>query len=51
MSEQLRLAGRRHQSHIAALGDQLAWLREAGFTSVDCYWRYLDLAIFGGVKE
>lgn len=51
MREQLRLAGERHQSHIALLSDQLGWLREAGFKSVDCYWRYLDLAIFGGVKE
>jgi len=51
MREQLRLAGGRHQSHIAPLSDQLAWLSEAGFKSVDCYWRYLDLAIFGGVKE
>jgi len=51
MQEQLRLAGGRHQSHIASLGDQLGWLREAGFKSIDCYWRYLDLAIFGGVKE
>jgi tRNA (cmo5U34)-methyltransferase len=51
MHEQLRLAGGRHQSHIAPLSDQLSWLAEAGFKSVDCYWRYLDLAIFGGVKE
>jgi tRNA (cmo5U34)-methyltransferase len=51
MREQLRLAGGRHQSQIAPLSDHLAWLREAGFKSVDCYWRYLDLAIFGGVKE
>jgi tRNA (cmo5U34)-methyltransferase len=51
MHEQLRLAGGRHQSHIASLGDQLTWLIEAGFKSVDCYWRYLDLAIFGGAKD
>lgn len=51
MRERLRLAGDRHQSHVASLADQLAWLTEAGFKSVDCYWRYLDLAIFGGVKE
>jgi tRNA (cmo5U34)-methyltransferase len=51
MREQLRLAGERHQSHIAPLVDQLAWLTEAGFKSVDCYWRNLDLAIFGGIKE
>jgi tRNA (cmo5U34)-methyltransferase len=50
MHEQLRVAGERHQSHIAPLNDQLRWLGEAGFESVDCYWRYLDIAIFGGVK-
>lgn len=51
MRDRLRLAGGRHQSHIAPLSDQLVWLTEAGFKSVDCYWRYFDLAIFGGVKE
>jgi tRNA (cmo5U34)-methyltransferase len=51
MREQLRLAGKRHHSRIAPLSDQLRWLADAGFRSVDCYWRYLDLAIFGGVKE
>jgi cyclopropane fatty-acyl-phospholipid synthase-like methyltransferase len=51
MHEQLRLAGGRHHSQIAPLIDQLGWLAEAGFVSVDCYWRYLDLAIFGGAKE
>jgi hypothetical protein len=50
MREQLRLAGERHHSHIAPLETQLEWLREASFDSVDCYWRYLDCAIFGGVK-
>jgi tRNA (cmo5U34)-methyltransferase len=51
MHEQLRLAGGQHHSHIASLSDQLEWLVQAGFKSVDCYWRFLDLAIFGGVKE
>ena len=51
MRVQLQAAGSQHHSQIAALGDQLAWLREAGFTSVDCYWKYLDLSIFGGAKE
>jgi tRNA (cmo5U34)-methyltransferase len=51
MRERLRLAGGRHHSRIAALRDQLEWLAGAGYKSVDCYWRYLDLAIFGGVKE
>jgi len=41
-------AGQR--SHIAPLSAQLDWWRAAGFTSVDCYWKFLTLAIFGGVK-
>lgn len=34
----------------APLIDHLAWLREAGFTRVDCTWRYLKFAVFGGWK-
>jgi tRNA (cmo5U34)-methyltransferase len=51
MHEQLRLAGEQHHSHIAPLRSQLEWLADAGFKSVDCYWKYLDISIFGGVKE
>jgi hypothetical protein len=47
---QLQAGGPQHHSQIAALGDQLVWLREAGFTS-DCYWKYFDLSFFGGAKE
>lgn len=50
LERQLKLAGAEHHSHIAPLADQLRWLREAGFDSVDCCWKYLDFAIFGGVK-
>lgn len=49
LQERLRVGD--HQSYMAPLGEQLAWLREAGFTSVECYWKYLNFAIFGGVKE
>jgi SAM-dependent methyltransferase len=41
---------RRHQNYKAPLRDQLGWLAEAGFVSVDCFWKYLDHAIFGGIK-
>lgn len=44
----MRPAGQR--SHIAPLSAHLDWWRAAGFTSVDCYWKFLNLAIFGGVK-
>jgi len=38
------------RSHVAPLSAQLDWWRTAGFTSVDCYWKFLNLAIFGGAK-
>jgi ubiquinone/menaquinone biosynthesis C-methylase UbiE len=29
---------------------QMEWLRAIGFTHVDCYFRWLELAVFGGVR-
>lgn len=48
MNAGFRTAGQR--SPIAPLRAQLDWLEEAGFESVDCFWKYLGLAIFGGVR-
>ena len=31
------------------LETQLAWLREIGFTDVDCVWKWLELALFTGI--
>jgi hypothetical protein len=28
----------------------VAWLREIGFAQVDCFWKWRELAVFGGVK-
>ena len=30
--------------------EQILWLREAGFASVDCFWRDFSIALFGGFK-
>lgn len=35
---------------LASVELQLRWLREIGFTDVDCYWKWLELAVFGGFK-
>jgi tRNA (cmo5U34)-methyltransferase len=32
------------------LEPQLRWLREAGLVNVDCYWKRLGLALFGGTR-
>lgn len=32
------------------VGAQLAWLEEIGFDDVDCYWKWLEMALLMGVK-
>jgi tRNA (cmo5U34)-methyltransferase len=35
---------------LALVEDQCRWLREIGYRDVDCFWKYFEVAIFGGVK-
>lgn len=36
--------------HFASLSEHFQWLNAAGFTHVDCYWKKLLWAIYGGEK-
>ena len=35
-------------NRLAPVEIQLRWLREIGFEDVDCYWKWLELALIGG---
>jgi SAM-dependent methyltransferase len=35
---------------LAPVEDQCQWLRRIGFKDVDCFWKYFELAIFGGFR-
>lgn len=37
-------------NRLASVEVQLHWLREIGFRQVDCHWKWLELALLGGVK-
>jgi hypothetical protein len=35
---------------ILDMNVQLGWLKEIGFVDVDCYWKWLELALLIGYK-
>lgn len=40
----------REANLLSPLDEQCQWLRQAGFTDVDSYFRVLEIALFGGIK-
>ena len=44
------LAGEDPSDRLLAVEPQLTWLRELGFEDVDCYWKWLEMALLIGLK-
>jgi len=38
-------------NQLAPVPAQVEWLREIGFQNADCHWKWLELALFGGMKS
>jgi SAM-dependent methyltransferase len=48
---QLTIADEDPSNKLAPVDVQLEWLRDIGFMDVDCHWKWMELALFGGVKR
>jgi tRNA (cmo5U34)-methyltransferase len=46
----MTLADEDRSNQLLDVEAQLAWLREIGFAQVDCFWKWRELALFGGVR-
>ncbi|HEU4722967.1 MAG TPA: class I SAM-dependent methyltransferase [Gemmatimonadaceae bacterium] len=46
----MSLADEDRSNQLLAVETQVGWLREIGFVQVDCFWKWRELAVFGGVK-
>jgi SAM-dependent methyltransferase len=47
----MTLADEDQSNQLLDVETQLGWLREIGFAQVDCFWKWRELAVFGGVKQ
>jgi len=46
----MSLADEDRSNQLLDVETQVAWLREIGFAQVDCFWKWRELAVFGGVR-
>ena len=47
----MTLADEDRSNQLLDVETQVAWLREIGFSQVDCFWKWRELAVFGGAKS
>jgi len=38
-------------NQLTSVETQLEWLREIGYTQVDCFWKWRELALFAGTRR
>lgn len=43
-------SGTSHHAELQPLQEHLTWLRAAGLAHVDCFWKRLGTALFGGYR-
>jgi SAM-dependent methyltransferase len=46
----MTLADEDRSNQLLDVETQVRWLREIGFAQVDCFWKWRELAVFGGVR-
>ena len=46
----MTLADEDRSNQLLDVETQVAWLRGIGFAQVDCFWKWRELAVFGGAK-
>jgi tRNA (cmo5U34)-methyltransferase len=44
------LVAYKNEDRPSKLIDQLKWLEEIGFTTVDVFWKYYNFSVYGGIK-
>jgi tRNA (cmo5U34)-methyltransferase len=47
----MTLADEDQSNQLLDVETQVEWLREIGFAQVDCFWKWRELALFGGVRQ
>jgi SAM-dependent methyltransferase len=45
----MTLADEDRSNQLLDVETQVRWLREIGFAQVDCFWKWRELAVFGGI--
>jgi ubiquinone/menaquinone biosynthesis C-methylase UbiE len=51
IAEEYRTREDKAANVLAPVEEQCAWLSEIGYDDVDCYFKYFELAVFGGRKR